>query len=127
MILDESCHLGRTFPEENTLSDIVLLFNGVLQEKIQAGEIYIETDEQIRLPKVTFQKMVEECKERFCCAWNKTYREMTFGEIYREVYEYMSELMLIEERHEDIIIKPVMGKIMGTYPPDFHLKGAKDE
>ena len=52
---------------------------------------------------------------------------MTFGEIYREVYEYMSELMLIEERHEDIIIKPVMGKIMGTYPPDFHLKGAKDE
>lgn len=127
LILDESCHLRRTFPEENTLSDIVLLFNGVLQEKIQAGEIYIETDEQIRLPKVTFQKMVEECKERFCCAWNKTYREMTFGEIYREVYEYMSELMLIEERHEDIIIKPVMGKIMGTYPPDFHLKGAKDE
>lgn len=127
LILNESSHLGRTFPEENTLSDIVLLFNGVLQEKIQAGEINIETDEQIRLPKVTFQKLVEECKERFGSAWNKTYREMTFGEIYQEVYEYMSELMLIEEWHEDIIIKSAVGKITGIYPADFNLKGAKNE
>lgn len=94
LILNENSHLGRCFPEENTLSDIVLLFNRILQEKLQTGEIQVPLNEQISIPREAFQRLAEECRERFGAAWNKTYREMTFGEIYREMADYMKELML---------------------------------
>lgn len=121
LILNENSHLGRCFPEENTLSDIVLLFNRILQEKLQTGEIQVPLDEQIRIPREAFQRLAEECRERFGAAWNKTYREMTFGEIYREMADYMKELMLIEEKQDEIVIRQAAGKIMGVYPADFSL------
>ena len=127
LILNENSHLGRCFPEENTLSDIVLLFNRILQEKLQTGEIQVPLDEQIRIPREAFQRLAEECRERFGAAWNKTYREMTFGEIYREMADYMKELMLIEEKQDEIVIRQAAGKIMGVYPADFSLEGGQTE
>ena len=127
LILNENSHLGRCFPEENTLSDIVLLFNRILQEKLQTGEIQVPLDEQIRIPREAFQRLAEECRERFGAAWNKTYREMTFGEIYREMADYMKELMLIEEKQDEIVIRQAAGKIMGVHPADFSLEGGQNE
>lgn len=54
LILGENCRLGRTFPEENTLSDIVLLLYQLLQEEIREGKIEVSLDEQICLPKRIF-------------------------------------------------------------------------
>ena len=127
LILNENSHLGRCFPEENTLSDIVLLFNRILQEKLQTGEIQVPLNEQISIPREAFQRLAEECRERFGAAWNKTYREMTFGEIYREMADYMKELMLIEEKQDEIVIRQAAGKIMGVYPGDFSLEGGQNE
>lgn len=127
LILNENSHLGRCFPEENTLSDIVLLFNRILQEKLQTGEIQVPLNEQISIPREAFQRLAEECRERFGAAWNKTYREMTFGEIYREMADYMKELMLIEEKQDEIVIRQAAGKIMGVYPTDFSLEGGQNE
>ncbi len=123
LVLGEECRLGRCFPEENTLSDIVLLINQLLSEKISAGKISVPPDEQLQIPRETFRSLVEECKERFGCGFNKTYREMTSAEFYREVFGYMEELALVETEHDDVRIKPAAGKIAGEYPRDFLKNG----
>ena len=127
LILGENCRLGRTFPEENTLSDIVLLLFQLLQEEIREGKIEVPLDEQIRIPKENFQRLIEKCKERFGAGFNKTYREMTFAEFYREVERYMEELMLIEIGADHVKIRPAAGKIYGKYPEDFLKNGGRDE
>lgn len=127
LILGENCRLGRTFPEENTLSDIVLLLFQLLQEEIREGKIEVPLDEQIRIPKENFQRLIEKCKERFGAGFNKTYREMTFAEFYREVSDYMENLMMIEQAYGDIYIRSVAGKIMGKYPEDFGKEDKGDE
>lgn len=127
LILGENCRLARTFPEENTLSDIVLLLYQLLQEEIREGKIEVSLDEQIRLPKENFQRLIEKCKERFGAGFNKTYREMTFAEFYREVYDYMENLMMIEQAYGDIYIRSVAGKIIGKYPEDFGKEDKGDE
>ncbi len=119
LVLGEECRLGRCFPEENTLSDIVLLTNGLLLEKADAGEIEVPTDEQLSLPKETFRRLIEECKERHGHGFNKTYREMTTEEFCREVLSYMTELNLIETERDTVHLRPVAGKIAGKYPEDF--------
>ena len=127
LILEENCRLGRTFPEENTLSDIVLLLYQLLQEEIRTGRVEVPLDEQIRLPKENFQRLVEKCKEQFGVGFNKTYREMTFAEFYREVYDYMENLIMIEQAYGDIYIRSAAGKIMGKYPEDFGKEDKGDE
>lgn len=102
LVLGEECRLGRCFPEGNTLSDIVLLTNTLIEEKVANGKITVPMDEQIGIPKEVFRAIVEECKEKFGQGLNKTYREMTFAEFYREVSDYMEELMLIEIGRDDV-------------------------
>lgn len=126
LVLGENSRLGRTFPEENTLSDVVLLVNYLLCEGIKAGKIQVPLDEQICLPKEQFQRIVEECKVKFCTGFSKMYREMTFAEFYREVYAYMENMGMLEVDFQDIRIKPLAGKIIGIYPEDF-MRGKKDE
>lgn len=126
LVLGEGCRMGRCFPEDHTLSDIVLLINRMIREKADGGEIEIPSDGQIRLPKESFRKLIEDCKERYGRGFNKTYREMTMEEFYREVSAYMEELMLAEQERDAVRISPVAGKIAGQYPADF-LKEGKDE
>lgn len=119
LILGEDCRMGRCFPEENTLSDIVLLVNSLIGEKIQEGKIVPGAEEQILLPREAFLGILEECRERYSRGFIKTYREMTTKEFCQEVLSYMKELSLIEERRGDIWVSGGAGKIAGQYPKDF--------
>ena len=119
LILGEDCRMGRCFPEENTLSDIVLLVNSLIGEKIQEGKIVPGAEEQIVLPREAFLGILEECRERYSRGFIKTYREMTTKEFCQEVLSYMKELSLIEERRGDIWVSGAAGKIAGQYPKDF--------
>ena len=127
LVLGEECRLGRCFPEENTLSDIVLLTNALITGKIENGEVPVLFGGQIRVPKEAFRGMVEECKEKYGGGLIKSYREMTSGEFYKEVRAYMQELEMIEEEKEDMLIRPVIGKIIGKYPEDFLKNGGNNE
>ena len=119
LILGEDCRMGRCFPEENTLSDIVLLVNSLIGEKIQEGKIVPGAEEQIVLPREAFLGILEECRERYSRGFIKTYREMTTKEFCQEVLSYMKELSMIEERRGDIWVSGAAGKIAGQYPKDF--------
>lgn len=119
LILGEDCRMGRCFPEENTLSDIVLLVNSLIGEKIQEGKIVPGAEEQILLPREAFLGILEECRERYSRGFIKTYREMTTKEFCQEVLSYMKELSMIEERRGDIWVSGAAGKIAGQYPKDF--------
>lgn len=119
LILGEDCRMGRCFPEENTLSDIVLLVNSLIGEKIQEGKIVPGAEEQIVLPREAFLGILEECRERYSRGFIKTYREMTTKEFCQEVLSYMKELSLIEERQGDVWVSGAAGKIAGQYPKDF--------
>lgn len=127
LVLGEECRLGRCFPEENTLSDAVLLIYNLIQERVKQETIEIPLDEQLCIPKETFHSIIDECKEKFGRGFNKTYREMTFLEFYKEVFSYMKELELIKEEREDIKIMPAAGKIAGKYPDDFMKNGGENE
>lgn len=119
--------MGRCFPEENTLSDIVLLIHGIIGEWIRDGRIEPGVQEEIRLPREKFREILESCKERYGKGFIKTYRDMTTGEFCGEVQAYMTELGLIEQDRQDVRISTAAGKIAGRYPKDFLENGGRDE
>lgn len=127
LILGEDCRMGRCFPEENTLSDIVLLVHSVIQEKIQRNELVLGAEEKLVVPGEYFTGILEECRERYSKGFIKTYREMTTREFCQQVKDYMTELALIEEEFGSVRIHTAVGKIAGQYPRDFQKNGGKDE
>lgn len=119
LILGEECRMGRCFPEENTLSDAVLLTNHLIQKRIENREIPVGAEEEIYVPKEVFMGILEECKENYGKGFSKTYREMTTRDFCKGVKDYMEELGFIQETEEQIKISAAVGKIAGQYPKDF--------
>lgn len=128
LVLGEECHMGRYFPEGNTLSDITLLCGGIIREMLENGEITCPVDEKIVMPVQKFIKILENCKEKYQEGFPKKYREMTTNEFVTTVKQYMEEMELAGTNSTDIYIQPALGKMKGVYPDNFKLqKGAKDE
>lgn len=125
LILNEGCRLGEAFPAGNTLSDIILLFNRYLSEKIRTSEIKTEWDESVIMDEVEFEKNILECRRECVGGLVKTYRNMTSTEFVRKVQEYMENLGFIYRNSftRQIKIRPVIGKISGHFPKNFDAEG----
>lgn len=119
LVMGEDSNLGKSFPEENTLSDIVLLWCGLFRQKINDGDIEVPVGEDIVISTQQFIAISEECKRRYGNGWIKTYREMTMGEFCNKLKEYMIIMEMIKEIYDQIMIYPIVGKVEGCYPKDF--------
>lgn len=119
LVMGEDSNLGKSFPEENTLSDIVLLWCGLFRQKINDGDIEVPIGEDIVISTQQFVAISEECKRRYGNGWIKTYREMTMGEFCNKLKEYMIIMEMIKEIYDQIMVYPIVGKVEGCYPKDF--------
>ena len=119
LVMGEDSNLGRSFPEENTLSDIVLLWCGLFREKIDNGDIEVPVGEDIVISTQQFVAISEESKRRYGNGWIKTYREMTMGEFCSKLKEYMIVMEMVKETYDQIMVYPIVGKVAGCYPKDF--------
>lgn len=121
LIMGDNSGVGRSIPENNGLSDIVLLCNGLITGKVKEGYYQLSANEEIRLSMLEFEQIVLECKERYGPGFIKTYRDKSGGELYKEVLEYMENLEFIyrDNLHQELIIRPVAGKVVGIYPKKF--------
>lgn len=120
LVLGEDCNLGKSFPAQNTMSDIILLCNSVIYGKIQTGEISLLKDETAVISYSLFRSMIDECKTLYGNGLIKTYREKTSMEFFKTVREYMESYGFVKvEREEKVILFPILGKVIGKYPKDF--------
>ena len=119
LVINEGSRLGRAFPEESTLSDIVLLVNDLILSRIDQNKLTPAVDESIVLSLESFNELIEEAKRLYGNGFAKTYRDMTTKEICSVVTEYMLELGFIEYLGNDVKINPIVGKVAGRYPKDF--------
>lgn len=119
LVINEGSRLGRAFPEESTLSDIVLLVNDLILNRIGENKLTPAIDESIVLSLESFNELIEEAKRLYGNGFAKTYRDMTTKEICSVVTEYMLELGFIEYIGNDVKINPIVGKVVGRYPKDF--------
>ena len=119
LVINEGSRLGRAFPEESTLSDIVLLVNDLILNRIGENKLTPAVDESIVLSLESFNELIEEAKRLYGNGFAKIYRDMTTKEICSVVTEYMMELGFIEYLGNDVKINPIVGKVAGRYPKDF--------
>ncbi len=121
LIAGPECKIGSGFPENNTLSDIILLCNQLLWQAVKEGLFSLTAEEYIRISEMQFDQIIEKCREEHGSGFSKIYREKTPGELIRLVKEEMERLTFIiqDKENREIKVMPVVGKVIGCYPKDY--------
>ena len=109
--------LGKAFPENNTMSDIILLMCGLVREQIESGKATLNVDETIGMAVIEFESLIEICRQRYSENFSKTYRDKTSMEFSSLIMGEMMWMGLIDidEENQNVAIRPVVGKLAGTY------------
>lgn len=128
VLVGEEGNLGRLFPGNSGVSDAILLFFHLIQEKVKEEELQIEVNETIKLPEVRLLHLLKETKREYNAGLAKKYREMAETEFAAFLEEELEQLGMIEldDVTREVRIMPIAGKLCGSYPQDFLEKEKKD-
>ena len=121
LLSGEDCRMGNTFPENKSLSDILMLCFGEIRKKIEHGEWKVLQDEMCLIDQIEFENLIKEIKQEYGSGFSKNYREMPDGEFVKNVIDEMELWMFIQRQDfsNQIKICPLAGKIQGSYPDDY--------
>ncbi|MFI3214477.1 MAG: TIGR02678 family protein [Eubacteriales bacterium] len=124
VIMGENSQISASFPWNNTISDIILLCNQLLLEEITNHHLAIEWDESVHMSVIAFERIIRLCKEKFGDGFLKSYRDKTEEEFVKLISEQMIYLSFVskDEEKQEVIIRPIIGKVYGKYPDDFNTK-----
>ncbi|MEJ6949443.1 TIGR02678 family protein [Natronospora cellulosivora (SeqCode)] len=125
--LDESKYFKDVFPDNKSISDIVLQMNAIIREMLEEGDLSKKEDDTITISEVKFANIVVLCHQRYHSGWSKGYREMSIEKLVEELIVYMKSFSMLEadNSRKEIRILPLVGKIIGKYPDDFKIEGGE--
>ena len=127
LVYDTKNYIGDIHPKGSMLSEIVLLICDNLREKIVSNKLEKQLNDLVVISSEYLKDLIKECKNRYGTNWSKEYRDMSEDKIYKNVVEYMKEWSFIEEKENEIILFPSIGKVTGKYRKDNKIIGETDE
>lgn len=121
LVLGEDKNYKKAFPENKTISDIVLQMNGLILENLEEEKLNKEVNDTINISLQGFNSLARELKEKYSFGWSKEYREMKEEKLCENIIAYMKDYNMIEinEDFNEVKIMPIVGKIIGKYPQGF--------
>ncbi|KRQ87414.1 hypothetical protein ABG79_00752 [Caloramator mitchellensis] len=121
-VLSQNQNYKDVFPENKSISDIVLQLNKVIKSMISANQLKPDKNDTCQVSLPYFQSLIQKLKLQNSVGWSKEYREMQIDKLTDEIINYMSGFNMIEilPDKKEIKILPLCGKIVGVYPDDFY-------
>lgn len=104
------------FPNTKAITDIVLLINKNITEKVENQELSLDNNEVITISKEELYRIIKETKQEYQEYFSKFYREMTFDNFRDEILRYLKEYDFIREKEESYKVYPIVSKLTGYIP-----------
>ncbi|MCD8118861.1 MAG: TIGR02678 family protein [Lachnospiraceae bacterium] len=127
VLMGEESRMGRGFPGNNAMSDILLLCFSEIQERVRSGVWMASKNEVVRVDQTEFERMLKSLKAEYGAGFPKNYRELPDGEFVQEVMAEMERWTVLsrEEDTHQVIIWPAAGKLAGRFPKDYEGAGTE--
>lgn len=122
IVLEEQERINTYFPYNSAISDIALCLNKLIVDKLKDKEMNINENSNIELSRDEFKKLLSELRNSKSHGWSKEYRECNDMYLYEGIINYMKGYNMLFEKEDKIIIRPIVGKIIGDYPKNFNEK-----
>lgn len=130
LIFNDNKYMKAYLPDKNSnISDIVLQMCSIIREKVEAGQLNVNSDDNITLTETEFYDIIEAVKEKFSQGWYKSYREKSINQLSNEIIEEMQlwKMIMWDEKLHSFTILPIAAKLIGEYPEDFYKGEDYDE
>lgn len=113
------------FPNKKGESSVVLIINNYLDNLIKDNKLKREDNDTVILKKYEFKNILKDIRKEYGHGFVKLFRECSDEVFCDKIINYMKEFFMIKETTVDIIIMPLISKVVGSYPSDY--KGEKNE
>lgn len=110
--VDEESSMGKSFPANNTISDLILFVNEKIVRKVAAYKLKPQADEKIYMDKENFLRLCENAIQPYFEKLPKKYQEQGKKQLAVNVMKEMIRYGFIEES-DQVLIYPIVGKITG--------------
>lgn len=121
LVLNGDKQFKSAFPEQKTISAIVLQVSAEVRRLVSAGELKVREDDLILISRNRLERVIDHCRKEYSGGWSKEFREMPDAKLYEEVIAYMSGFSMLEpgSNRQELRLLPLAGKAIGRYPEDF--------
>lgn len=104
------------FPNNKAISDIVLLVNHNILDKVEEDSLSLNEDETISISKEQLYRIIKETREEYQEFFSKKYQEMRQDAFINEVIAYLKEYDFIRKKELGYTIYPSVSKLVGYIP-----------
>lgn len=118
LMYDEETKEKFDFPNNKAISDIVLLINNQILNKIDANELILNQDETITISKEQLSRIIKYSRQENLKYLSKNHKEMTTDNFVKEVLTYLKEYDFIREYDLGYKIYPMVSKLTGYIPKE---------
>lgn len=101
------------FPNNKAISDIVLLINKEIVNKVEENKLSLEQDESILISKDSLIRIIKDVRTEYLSYFSKKYRDMRLSNFINEVLDYMEMYDFIRKSEDGYKIYPVVNKFNG--------------
>jgi len=124
-VTEKKAHMT-VFPNQKGISEVMLHFAALVRGYVNRNEVHKMPEGMISLTPAEFNGWVGQCKELTGSGWSKEYRDMSLARLSQELLEEMInwKMVRLDDELGLILLSPLMGRTMGTYPLDYQ-KGSK--
>ena len=132
LMIDPESREKDYFPNTKAISDILLLVNYGIVEKVTKEEITLKIDETIDMAKEQLHRMIKDVKQEYQGYFSKNYREMPLDKFIEEVIYYLIVYDFIKETDHQYILYPSVVRMIGYIPKEKEVQlsifeGVEDE
>lgn len=106
------------FPNNKAITDIILLLNSSILNKVNNLELELNEDETITISKEKISRIIKDVRQENIMYFSKYYKDMTIDNFINEVLLYMKEYDFIRVFDSNYKIYPMVSRLNGYIPKD---------
>ena len=106
------------FPNNKAITDIILLINNNILNKVDNNEFSLNNDETITISKELLARIIKDTKQENINYLSKNHREMPIDTFIKEVISYLKEYDFIRKYDDGYKIYPIISKLTGYIPKE---------
>ena len=118
LMYDDTTREKFDFPNNKAITDIVLLTNSIILEKVNNNELELESDETINISKEQVSRIIKDVRQENIKYFSKYYKDMSIDNLINEVLSYMKEYDFLRETELSYKIYPMVARLTGYIPKD---------
>lgn len=124
--LNESSKVKDIFPNKRGEGIVTLFVNKEIKSLIKEDRLKLEMNDTVTIAVDEFENLIINTREKYGCGFTKEFRDYSEDMLVSKIKEFMKNFSMIKEEDGNVILLPLIGKVIGEYPKDYKERNSNE-